>query len=281
MYEAGKAYGFFSLQIFIQDLRRSQKRLIRYSVVLTIILCFFYLLYPILSSGHLYDLILFNFLPEMMEDFFKLEWLEQFRSFSFYFPFVVQFIMMLLCIFACMQGLTALRKEEEDGTAEFLFSLPVTRQAVYLSKFYSRLVTIIILNLWCVVATAVLCAIVAPDGSAWSVWMLKVYGFVFISEFVFFSFGFLLSTLIHDITTATSIAFGAFLLTYLCGLAATLFKRIEWLRFVSPYHLVNPFEIVGNSYILDGIHFLFLFLFSILCLLSGCVRYLKKDFLRR
>ena len=60
MYEAGKAYGFFSLQIFIQDLRRSQKRLIRYSVVLTIILCFFYLLYPMLSSGHLYDLILFK-----------------------------------------------------------------------------------------------------------------------------------------------------------------------------------------------------------------------------
>lgn len=281
MYETGKAYGLFSGHLFVQDLRRSQKRLIRYGIVLAIIFCFFFLLYPVLASGKLYDLILFGFLPSTMEDFFKLEWLEQVKDFHFYFPFATQFITMLLCIFAAMQGLTALRREEEDGTIEFIYSLPVSRQGVYLSKLCARIVTMVIMNCWCAVVLMILCAFTAPEGAAWPAWTAKLFGYSLLSELVFLSFGFLISTFIHDMTTATSIAFGAFLVTYLCGLAAALFKGVSWLRFFSPYHLANPFGVVEAGFALDSAHLLLLLAFSLLCLLGGCVRYLTKDFFRR
>ena len=281
MYEAKKTYSFFSASIFRQDLRRSKTRLIRYGIVTAFLLCFFFLLYPALASGHLRDMLLFSFLPSTVGDILKLEWLDQIRDFQFYFPFAVQFITMLGCVFAAMQGLTALVREQEDGTIEFIYSLPVSRLGIFLSKFFSRLITLLLLNVWCAGVTAALCMVAAPEGVLWVNWIGQIYGYSLLAQLIFLGFGYCLSTLIHDITTTTSIAFGAFLATYLCGLLASMFETLRWLRFFSPYHLANPVNVVETGFAIEIPHLFFMLAFFLFCMLGGCLRFWKKEFFCR
>lgn len=268
----------FSVCVMERAFFQGMKRVARYGVVLTLLLVFLFMLYPSIAKGVLFISPIFDILPSMFHDIVKVEWLNNYQAFPRYFGFTVQFFQMLSCIYAVMLGVTALVREQEDGTIEFLYSQPISRWGIMFSKFAGRLCSLLVMNLWCMMVTAVLCAIVAPQDSAWVNLFLRVFLFGLLVQTVYLVFGFFCSAIIKDITVSSSIAFGAFLFTWLAGFLAQKLPEVSFLRYFSPYTLADPEKMVQTGFSTDPFHLCVCLVLVVIFLASGYLIYAKKEF---
>ncbi len=137
-------------------------------------------------------------------------------------------------VHASLLGAGIISKEERDRTSEFLFAKPITRSSVLTSKLLAGLTNVLILN---VVTTASSLYFVSYFGKGESVTKditLMMAGLLLL-QLIFFSIGAAVAGYVRKPKSApsiaTSIMFGAFLLSYLVNLD----ERLDVLKYLSPF----------------------------------------------
>ena len=151
-------------------------------------------------------------------------------------------------LFAALLGISALSREEKDGTAELLLTHPLSRAEIVTGKLVALLLQIVILN-----AVAFLLAVgsVACIGEAipWKVIGLMHFSFFLLQvELACICFG--ISAGIRR--GSAGIGLGLAFVLYFMNIVANLSEKLEFLKVITPFGYTDASDIIPGESLQGG-----------------------------
>jgi ABC-2 type transport system permease protein len=183
--------------------------------------------------------------PEPLQNVFGMNTLSL-GTFTGYYGVEVHLINTLVgSVYAALLAGGMLAKEENDRTAEFLLTKPVTRLEVAGQKLAAVLANLLVLNL-VIAAVSFACTGFADEAVETDilVWYLLA---TFLLHVTVASFSFLLSALMRRSRSIVSLALGIVFLSYAIHVVAGLSGRFDVLRRVSVFSYTDAAAIVNNG----------------------------------
>jgi len=184
-------------------------------------------------------------------------------------------MMVLGSIYSIVLSSNILSKEEYDKTAEYLFTRPVTRSEIYLSKLAVVLLNIIILNLVTSLA-GFICIEIVKNGSFSISSFLVLSFYTFLLNLVFGAIGLLLSTLIKRPKPITTLCIGLVLFCYFIYTLSRITESISKLGYISPFRYVDM-NVINPNYHVDFWHLLYFTGITLAMLIFAFRIYRRKD----
>ena len=151
-----------------------------------------------------------------------------------YYGMLFFYLAMMATIHAAMLGANIIAKEERDKTAEFLFVKPISRGKIITSKLLASFVNLLILNLITLV-TSILMVQSYSKGEAVSGDIIKLMVGMFILQLIFLFIGTAIAAISKQPKTASSLATGILLLTFILSIAIDMSSRIDNLKYLTPF----------------------------------------------
>lgn len=269
------------MNIIKVELKRSMKSLLIWSTVTSLILILFMALYPSIKDSGMIDIMNaeIDSLPETMLEMFNMKDTPNFSNITEYFAYSFQYILMVSGIYGGILGVNSLISEESDGTIEFLYSKPVSREKIAQMKIISNLLIFIIFSIVISVVSIILMMVLAPEGTDLIQVLIDTknicIGFTVVG-LIFSGIGFLISTIIKSSKSSISLSLGVFFTTYFIGIISKIKDNLEWLKVVSPYENFIPSKIVKDG--LDIPYIIGSLCIILLCIVFSTLIYKKKDF---
>lgn len=184
------------------------------------------------------------------------------------------YIYLPLSIHAGLLGAGIISKEEKNKTAEYLFTLPVSRTKVLLSKFIAGFVYIVLANI-IVTGSAWLIFGRFDTTDAYNMFVRNLAFGVFVTQFIFFAIGVGLASTLRDYKKSGSITVGILLSTYMLNVLSNMAKEANFLRFVTPFRYFAAPEMIENEFSL--IYFILSFILITTGIVSLFYFYRKRD----
>ena len=176
---------------------------------------------------------MFNSYPEGLLKAFGISDVDISTVEGFYTVFFLYF-MLLAAIHAVMFGAVIISKEERDHSADFLFSKPVKRHKVILSKALAGTVNVLIFNIVTLVTSV---AMIAQnndgDGLLGQVSLLMLA--LFFIQMMFLCVGLMLGALLKSTKLATSVATGVVMGTFFLSIMSDISEKVSWLKYFTPF----------------------------------------------
>ncbi len=268
------------MNIFKMEFRRNLKSLLIWSAVSAAITVLLTLLYPSMINSDMLALMNAKIaaLPKELVESFNLSG-EDIRYFPSFFAYFFQFVLMAACIYGAQTGLTALTKEESEGTIEFLYAKPTSRPQIVTAKlsaaFAGYLCYFAVIGLFSVIAGMA----VRPENLDLNEMITAVKSVVLggmLAGFTYLFLGFLVSVLLRRAKHAASLAVMLFFGTYIIGSIPKFTGVLDFLKWVSPMNYFQPNNIVASG--IDGLNVLIAVLIMAVSAAVTYILYRKRDF---
>lgn len=173
------------------------------------------------------------------------------------------YLYLLLGIQAVLLGSSIISKEERDKTAEYLFTLPISREKVIKSKIISGIINLIILN-FVALGTTLLSSISYNKDVAFYKFLALLFLAIFIIQMIFFSIGMLVSSINKNHKKSGNISVSILIITFLIASFINMVASVDFLKYVT------PFKYFDGSYILEQGRLKLIFLvISLIIIISG------------
>ena len=163
-----------------------------------------------------------------------------------YLSLVSFYIYLPLAIYSGLLGSGIISKEEKNKTAEYLFTLPVTRKKVLFSKLvvsvtYSLILDVVLLS-WCYYSFGRLGTTQALD-----VFIINMMIGIFIIQMIFLSIGLFLSSILKQYKKSGSITVGILIGTFMISMLAGISEDADFLKYLTPFkYYTTDNMMVGN-----------------------------------
>jgi ABC-2 type transport system permease protein len=251
-----------------------------WSVVMVGIIVLFMSMFPSMADSGMSEIVKtkMDAIPESMRAAFGLDDMVDFSDLLQYFAYCAQYILIGSCIYAGILGANSLIKEESEGTIEFLYAQPISRKKIVTIKLLSTLTILYIYNLIVVLGTIIICSIVSPEGYDYLFTLGSIFKSMFLPQLVFWSLGFLISSLLKKVDVATPTALGLFFITYLLGTFSKIIDKLDWMKYISPTNYAMPSDLLKNDGIIELKYASILLIITIISILFTYYRYNTKDF---
>lgn len=162
---------------------------------------------------------------------------------SGYYGMFMLYLFFAVTIHAVTLGASMIAKEEQDRTAEFLFTKPLTRNTVITAKITAALLQILILNLvtW---ASSVMIVSMYNNGEQVNddIAVLMI-GMLFL-QVIFLLVGTALASVSKRVKQAASISSGILLAAFILSIAIDLNERLEGLKYFTPFKYFEAKEMM-------------------------------------
>ncbi len=217
-------------------------------------------------------------LPPAVLAAFGLTQMSDFTILTNYFAIMVQYINIAICVYAATLGATALIKEENDGTIEYLYSQPVTRFDIVKGKMLANAIAFAILPILLSGISCILLAIFNEGKIPFSELLYDVvliFSGLLFAGIVFMSIGFLASALLKNSKQASPFALGIVFGTFLIGVASSMIKDLDFLIVFSPIDTVSPSKLMTDGFDMLGV--LVGVITIVVCAAFSFIIYNKKD----
>ncbi len=174
--------------------------------------------------------------------------------------------------FAALVGVSALSKEEKNGTAEFLLTHPVSRTRITAAKLCAVIIQVVILNLSAAAVTAL--SVILIDETV----PVKTLALIFIAhllmqiEVATVTFG--ISAFLKR--SGMGIGLGLAAVFYFLNILSNLMEELEGLKYVTPFGFTDGAQIIADGtlnlgYLTTGV------LFTAAGIVIAFCQYRKKD----
>lgn len=268
------------MNMFKFEFKRLFKSAIVWSVVCSALIIMFLEFFPSMKDMGMQELLgdKLEGLSVKMLEAFNISATTDFTNISQYIAYVIQYIGMATGIYGAILGVSALTKEEGEGTIEFLYSKPVTRSQIVTAKIFSCVTIFLMFIVIITITTMAVSAIVKPEDAMLMTVLTDIktmfVGIAFLG-LIFMAIGFLISVLIKLSKSATTIAIGVFFTTYVVGVLGKMQENLNWLLYFSPSEYVGAASLLSNGfeakYIILGISII------VVSLIGTYFIYNKKD----
>lgn len=164
-----------------------------------------------------------------------------------YLSLVSIYIYLPLGIFSGLLGSNIISKEERDKTAEFLFSLPVTREKVILSKVTVGFIYTIAINIITLLATYFAFGRLGTN-EVYNQFVFNMALGVLMTQMIFLSIGMILSSLLTQYKKSGSITIGVLMFTYMLSVLISLTDKIDFLKYFTPFKYFSVDKMLSNEF---------------------------------
>lgn len=272
------------MNIFKLEFKSTLKSLILWSSIVAFLLILFMAFFPSMSGDAMKDLVntKLSAVPQSMLKALGIENMPDFTDITQYYAYVLQYIALAGAIYVTLLGTTTLIKEETDGTIEYLYAQPVTRNQITLYKLLSSACSFFLFIMAISITSSVLFLVFKPENAD----IIKIItdlktimsGLLF-SGFVFLSIGFLISTVIKSAKQSTPIGMGIVFGTYILGMFSKIVSDkveiAENLKYISPIDYGMPLDILNNGF--DTTNIILGLIIIVVCVSLSFILYNKKD----
>lgn len=263
-----------TLNIYRFELKAALKNSISWlAVLLVLLLVFMKGMYPLYVTGAKEIEPLFaNFPPEFMAAF-GLNVKEIFQYGGFY-SFVSTYLVLCGAIMAVYLGVSTFAREKKVKTMDFLFTKPITREKIFLSKLLANLSVLVVTNLIFMTAAYFIYESSGDTTTTVNQVLFATSG-LFFTQLVFLSMGILYAVFVKKVRSVASIAiafgFGSFIISAVVNIIKEeKFNYIAPMQYFSPHFVFSQgsFEI---KYVVMAI------IVVVGCLVGAFIKYIKSD----
>ncbi len=250
------------------------KNLSIWLLVLLLINILVYSMYPSLSevfSNNFEEIM--NAFPKEMLTAFNMDISSITTAFGWFKTEGLVLFMLVYGIYASILGSNILLKEESDGTIEYLYSKPITRNEIVMSKIISGLINIIIMNLFMTLITS-LGLLYNNDLELFMV--IKLNTVLLIPTIILFFISLCISTFFKKTKQVNALSFGIVFLSYFLYSFSALSEEIKFLKYLSVYTLSDIREVIQNNSI-NILYTVLAILIVVIISIVIFVRYNKKE----
>ena len=257
-------------KLFCFNFFTTRKVILGWSIAITGIMFLYMILFPSIEEMGQMKM---DAMPEELLQLFGMEDNAVFQDFTTYYSMIFGLILVAVAIFAATYAAGLIHKEEKFKSIEFLSTLAVSRQEIYISKFltYTIAVTIVLAM---AVMTTIVCGFI-NGGETFQV--LDILASAKITSFTalfFGAVGLFLAAISSKLGTSASMVV---LVSYLVGyLGQLLGEDGEILTYFSPFlslNVENTIALEQNTIIIFSVYFVVYILISVI----GGIAYAKRD----
>jgi Putative exporter of polyketide antibiotics len=196
---------------------------------------------------------LINQLPEAMRNILGMNNLD-ITSVSGYYGVFFLYFLLLGGTHAVMLGATIISKEESDKTADFLYVKPVARSRIITGKLAAVLINLMVFNLITLFSSVIFVG-TYNQGESINDQIVYLMIALLILQLIFASIGAVISGLVKNNRRAVSFATATFLATFLLSSAVSLYSKIDFLKYFTPFQYFPTYNVMHGSF---DLFFLFL-----------------------
>lgn len=253
-------------------IKTNRKQIIGWCIAIFSLMFMYMILFPSVKDM---AQIKMDAMPKEMLQFVGMDNFSDMGNYISYFGIIFNLLLVAISIFAASFNANLILKEEQTKTIEFLNSLQVSRCEIYVSKFISGFLAVLLV-LCSSIFSAAICGII-NGGETFIlsdfIKIIKVSGF---TPFFYVSIALMLAGLSAKIG-ASMIASMSVLVLYVFGFLSTMLEsKIPWLSYFSPFESFSPnnaLALTSNTAITLAVYFLLFTTF----LIVGGVGYKRRD----
>lgn len=182
---------------------------------------------------------------------------------------------LLLGIQAVLLGSSIIAKEERDHTAEYLFSLPVSRRKILVGKVISAMINIILLNL-VTLASLLLSTLTYDKADEFYSFIGLTFVALFIIQMLFLSIGMFVAALNENHKRSGNIAVGILMGTFLISSLINMIERLDFLKYLTPFKYFETSYLL-NELSLEPIYLVLSLVIILITMIGTFVFYPRRD----
>lgn len=168
------------------------------------------------------------------------------RSLGGFIATISLYLYLILGIQAVLLGSSIISKEERDKTAEYLFTLPVSRKKVIGSKIISAIINLMILNIVTVISIILSTVSYKKEADFYS-FITLMFLAVFIIQLIFLSIGMLVASINKRYKKSGNISVSILMLTFIIASIINMVESLDFLKYISPFKYFDATYILNEK----------------------------------
>ncbi len=266
-----------NLNLFLKELKNNLKGTAITSLVVVLYTTFSFLIYASMKENIARVTDFYSIMPESFRVAFNFHLNQWDNVLGFYVTYFVYFIPIITGCYSIILGTMLLSKEEQNKTAEFLLSRPLSRNQIISSKFIAFFIHILGINLLAFFTGLFGCGIVSDwEFNLKSLIILHTYGYLIC---LFFGIlGFFITVVMKRAKAIIGIGIGIVLGTYFFDIMIRVFGEVQFLLYLTPFKYIN-LEAHSPNYSFDAWRLIYFIGISGLLIILSYVFYRRKDIL--
>lgn len=188
---------------------------------------------------------------------------------------ITLYLYLLLGIQAILLGSSIISKEERDKTAEYLFTLPISRRKVIVGKTISAIINLIILNLATLVVMILSTTTYDKEENFYS-FIGIMFLSIFIIQMIFLSIGMFVASVNKRYKKSANISVGILIITFLISSLINMVDNVDFLKYITPFKYFDPAYIL-NEMSLEPVFIVISFFIILVGILGTLIFYPQRD----
>ena len=266
-----------NLNLFLKEFKSNLKGSVITSVVVVLYTALSLLIYSSIKENILKVTDFYDIMPESFQVAFNFNINQWDNVLGFYVTYFVYFVPIITGCYSIILGTRLLSKEEQNKTAEFLLSRPISRNQIISSKLFTFFIHILVINLLAFFTGLFGSGIVSDwDLNIKSLIILHTYGYMIC--LLFGLLGFFITVIMKRAKAITGIGIGIVLGTYFFDVMIRVFGEVQFLLYLTPFKYIN-LNAHAPDYGFDAWRLIYFFCISGLLIMLSYMFYRRKDIL--
>ncbi|MFC1726855.1 ABC transporter permease subunit [candidate division KSB1 bacterium] len=266
-----------NLNLLINELKSNLKGSIITGFVVTFYITFSLSIYSVMQENMSKISDFYSLIPQPMRVALNLHPEQWGNVLGYYATYFVYFVPFIAGCYAIILGTKLLSREEQNRTAEFLLTRPITRGQIVASKLAGIFIHILGINLIALLTGLISTGIVTGwNFNINSMIVLHTYGFLLC--FFFGTLGFFLTVLMKRAKAIIGIGIGIVLGSYILDMMLRVSDSVQFLLYFTPFKYMD-LDILVPDYGFEAWRLIFFFGASGTLIILSYMFYRKKDIL--
>ena len=160
-----------------------------------------------------------------------------------YLSLVGLYFYLMVGVFAVLLGSNIISKEERDKTAEYLMTLPVSRERIIFSKWVTALINCVVLDI--VIALSTIAAMFKYDlDSEFYEFLINLSLAMLLMMLIFLSVGMFLASVLKRYKSSGKISASLLMGLYFINVLAALSDKLDFLKYITPFKYFEASKIL-------------------------------------
>jgi ABC-2 type transport system permease protein len=266
------------MKVFLLELRNIRKSILGWTISVSGVIILMLAFFPSMQSEAMQQLAeakLEGIDPALLAAL-GLGVMPDFTVITNYFGYVLQFITLAIMVFVVQKAVNMLIREETEGTIEFLYGKPVSREEIFFQKLLALFAAFAAFLLVLGIVTAAGYLAFSDYGFKETIKDISImYGGVLYVGVVFLSIGTLFSVLIPSSRSSSAVTISIVFGTFILGVMSVVVDKLDFLLYFSPMDWIKTTKLLSGGIAAEewavGVSA------SVLSLASAVYLYTKKD----
>lgn len=264
-----------NLNLFLKEFKNNIKGTVITSLVVVLYTAFTFYVYASMKTIISQATDFYYTLPESLQVFLNFGHWD--NVLGYYVTYFVYFVPIITGCYSIILGTRLLSKEEQNKTAEFLLSRPLSRNQIISSKLITFFIHILGINLLAFITGLFGSGLISDwEFNLKSLIILHTYGYLIC---LFFGIlGFFITVIMKRAKAITGIGIGIVLGSYFFDIMIRVFGKAQFLLYLTPFKYIN-LEAHSPNYGFDAWRLIYFIGISGLLIMLSYMFYRRKDIL--